>query len=161
MEWTKPIPGADNIELIGVLGWQVISKIGECPVGSKVVYIEIDSLVPEEDERFEFLRNKKFKVKTMNTGKKLGNVISQGLAIPLSEFPELGDPEIGTDVTEQLGIKYYVPEDNKRKSNPKINKGAKYSHMIARIKHNNKDFYNSRIFQRLMKLMKNDTGNKL
>ena len=29
IEWIKPIEGADNIELIGILGWVCISKIGE------------------------------------------------------------------------------------------------------------------------------------
>ena len=29
IEWIKPIDGADNIELIGVLGWVCVAKKGE------------------------------------------------------------------------------------------------------------------------------------
>lgn len=57
------------------------------------VYIEIDSKCPETDERFAFLANKKFKVKTMKLGK--FKVISQGLALPLSLFPELQGGNMG------------------------------------------------------------------
>ena len=104
IEWIRPIEGADNIELIGVLGWVCIAKKGEFNVGDRAVYIEIDSKCPETDERFAFLVNKKFKVKTMQLGK--FKVISQGLALPLSLFPELQDKNIGDDVTEALKITY-------------------------------------------------------
>ena len=83
--WVKPIEGADNIELIGVLGWTCIAKIGEFQVGDLCVYIEIDSRVPSKNEVFEFLANKNYKVKTMRLGK--FKVISQGLAMPIEEFP--------------------------------------------------------------------------
>lgn len=131
IEWKKPIENADNIELIGVLGWICIAKIGEFEVGDKCVYIEIDSLCPKEDERFAFLESKKYKVKTMKLGKKFGSPISQGLALPLNEFPEIADKKIGTDVTEVLKITYYSVEDQKRKlNNP--NPDAKYRSMTAR-----------------------------
>ena len=61
----KPIEGADNIELIQVLGWQLVAKKDEFKVGDLCVYIEIDSQVPETDERFKFLSKKSWKVKTM------------------------------------------------------------------------------------------------
>ena len=49
---------------------------------------------------------------------KLGKfkVISQGLALPISLFPELSDKAIGADVTENLKITYSCEEDIKRKS---------------------------------------------
>lgn len=131
IEWVKPIDGADNIELIGVLGWICIAKKGEFTVGQKAVYIEIDSLCPETDERFTFLANKKYKVKTMKLGK--FNVISQGLALPASLFPEVADEPIGTDVTEKLHITYYSTDDIARKSN-KVNPDSKYKSMAARHK---------------------------
>ena len=104
IEWIRPIEGADNIELIGVLGWVCVAKKGEFNVGDMAVYIEIDSKCPEADEKFAFLANKKFNVKTMKLGK--FKVISQGLALPLSLFPELQDKKIGDDVTEALKITY-------------------------------------------------------
>ena len=123
----RPIEGADNIEQCNVLGWNLICKKGEFHEGDPCVYIEIDSKVPEREE-FEFLRAKGFKVKTMKLGK--FNCISQGLAMPQSAFKELTGLSEGTDVTDILGIKYSVQEDNTRKSNGDPN--AKYKSMAAR-----------------------------
>lgn len=123
----RPIDGADNIEQCNVLGWNLICKKGEFHEGDPCVYIEIDSKVPEREE-FEFLRAKGFKVKTMKLGR--FNCISQGLAMPQSAFKELAGLSEGTDVTDILGIKYSVQEDNARKSNGAPN--AKYKSMAAR-----------------------------
>ena len=123
----RPIDGADNIEQCNVLGWNLICKKGEFHEGDSCVYIEIDSKVPEREE-FEFLRAKGFKVKTMKLGK--FNCISQGLAMPQSAFKELAGLSEGTDVTDILGIKYSVQEDNARKGNGDPN--AKYKSMAAR-----------------------------
>ena len=123
----RPIEGADNIEQCNVLGWNLICKKGEFHEGDPCVYIEIDSKVPEREE-FEFLRAKGFKVKTMKLGK--FNCISQGLAMPQSAFKELTGLSEGTDVTDILGIKYSVQEDNTRKSNGDPN--ARYKSMAAR-----------------------------
>lgn len=151
IEWIKPIEGADNIELIGVLGWVCIAKKNEFQVGDKAVYIEIDSKCPENDERFSFLASKKYKVKTMKLGK--FNVLSQGLALPLSLFSELGDLKLGTDVTEKLHITYYSQDDIARKTN-KVNPDAKYKSMAARYP---KLFKNPII----RKIMKNKFGKRV
>lgn len=125
IEWIRPIEGADNIELVGILGWTCVAKIGEFKEGDVCVYIEIDSKVPEK-EWSEFLRPKHFKVKTMKLGK--FKVISQGLALPLSAFDVDVPNEAGVDVTDLLGITYSVKEDNKRKG-----KGIdKYQSMVQR-----------------------------
>lgn len=130
--WIKPIEGADNIELVGVLGWVCIAKKNEFKVGDKCVYIEIDSLVNEKDERFKFLESKHYKIKTMKLGK--FNVISQGLALPVDEFPEISGLDIGSDVTDILKVTYYNEEDVKRKAPTKTNPDAKYNSMVARHK---------------------------
>lgn len=98
IEWVKPIEGADNIELIGVLGWVCIAKKDEFKPGDVAVYIEIDSKCPESDERFAFLAKRKFKIKTLKLGK--FGIISQGLAMPATVFPEVTGEPIGADVTE-------------------------------------------------------------
>ena len=131
IEWVRPIEGADNIELIGVLGWVCIAKKEEFKQGDLAVYIEIDSKCPESDERFAFLAAKHYKVKTMKLGK--FKVISQGLALPISLFPELSDKTIGADVTENLKITYSCEEDIKRKSN-NVDPDAKYKSMTQRHK---------------------------
>jgi RNA ligase (TIGR02306 family) len=106
-----PIPNADNIETVGVLGWECVSKKGEFQTGDKCVYFEIDSLLPEIPT-FEFLRKscfrqdlKKFRLKTI----KLRKQLSQGLALPISLFPDIENLEAGTDVTDILGVEKYEP----------------------------------------------------
>lgn len=130
--WVKPIEGADNIELIGILGWVCIAKKGEFQEGSWCCYFEIDSKLAEK-EWAEFMRPKHFKVKTMRLGK--FKVISQGLALPIECIPELQNVklEVGTDVTDLLGVTYSVQEDNIRKSK-NGDPNAKYKSMAARHK---------------------------
>lgn len=151
IEWVRPIEGADNIELIGILGWICIAKKNEFKVGDLAVYIEIDSKCPSTDERFSFLSKKKFKIKTMKLGK--FNVISQGLALPISLFPELNDKKIGDDVTKQLKITYASEDDIARKSN-KIDPNAKYKSMAQR---------NPKLFSKpiIRKMMKYNIGRKI
>lgn len=122
-----PIEKADNIELAHVGGWNVIIRKHEFNVGDMAVFFEIDSLLPET-EWSEFLRPKKFKVKTYKLGK--FNVISQGLLLPMSILPDNKEYALHEDVTNTLGIKYYVAEDNARKA--KTNPNAKYNNMCAR-----------------------------
>ena len=57
----RAIPGADKIEVAQVLGWECVVKKGEFSVGDKIIYAEVDSVMPEKPE-FEFLRDRKFRV---------------------------------------------------------------------------------------------------
>ena len=116
IEWIRPIEGKDRIVLAGVLGWTVIVQKSDYEVGQKCIFCEIDSVLPEKPE-FEFLRSKKFRIKTM----KMSGVLSQGICFPMSMLPE-GNYEIGDDVTELMGITQYEPtmdreEDSKDDSN--------------------------------------------
>lgn len=139
-----PIEGADNIELIKVLGWTCIIKKGEIKKGEKCVYIEIDSLVPSDNPVFAFLAAKHFKVKTFKLGK--FGVVSQGLALPLNAFPELGDPKVNTPVTEKLGITYSAPGDAERKQTPEEIQAENLK--LFQIKH--KKLFNRPLFKWLL-----------
>ncbi len=75
----EPIDGADAIEVATIRGWKVVVKKNEFVAGDLCVYCEIDSVLPEREE-FEFLRNKRFRIKTI----KLRGQVSQGIAFPLS-----------------------------------------------------------------------------
>ena len=125
----REIPGYDRVEHARVGGWWIIvAKADNIKVGDMCVYFEVDSKVPATDERFAFLEKRNYKVKTL----KMCKVFSQGLLMPIALFPELGaNPEIHTDVTDTLGIKYAVDEDNERKA-AKVNKNKKYQSMAAR-----------------------------
>lgn len=123
----KPIEGYDRVEYARTNGWWVIiGKNDGLKVGDKCVYFEVDSKVNEQDERFAFLEKRHYKIKTQ----KMCKVISQGLLMPLSLFPELGDADINTDVTDALKVTYAVEEDNARKG--KSDPDAKYKSMAAR-----------------------------
>ena len=125
----RPIEGYDRVEYARTNGWWcVISKNDNLNVGDKCVYFEVDSKVNAADERFAFLEKRNYKIKTQ----KMCKVISQGLLMPLSLFPELGDVDINTDVTDALKVTYAVEEDNARKG--KGDPDAKYKSMAARHK---------------------------
>lgn len=122
------IDGADNIELAKVGGWRVIVRKNEYKKNDKAIFVEIDSLLPEA-EWSEFLRPKKFRVKTYALNK--FHVISQGLILPMSILPSNKNYEVGDDVSKVLGITYYVKEDNYRKSK-NGNPNEKYNRMAAK-----------------------------
>ncbi|MCL1873754.1 MAG: RNA ligase (ATP) [Clostridiales bacterium] len=111
----RPIRDADAIELVLIKGWQCVAKKGEFKKGDLCVYFEVDSYLPLDD-RYEFLRKTSyrnnefmgegFRVKTMS----MRGELSQGLALPLSAFPDI-TPQAGFDVTERLGVrKWEQPE---------------------------------------------------
>ena len=79
----RPIAGADFIVIADVLGWECIVKKDEFREGDLVVYFEVDSILPQRPE-FEFMRERKFRVKTI----KLKKQISSGLVMPLSIVSE-------------------------------------------------------------------------
>lgn len=127
----QPIEGKDRIVLATVQGWHVIVT-KDFSVGDKVVYIEIDSVLPEKPE-FEFLRPKKFRIKTM----KMGNAISQGICFPLDILPEkYRDCDIGEDVTEVIGVKQYEPTMDKGEEQEEYDpkKVRKYPAFLMRFK---------------------------
>jgi len=105
----EPIDGADKIEVATVLGWKcVIAKKDNYKIGDLVVYIEVDSRVPDISI-FEFLRDRNFKVKTI----KLRKQISQGLIVPILTLPK-GKYVEGTDVTKELGITKILSETEEK-----------------------------------------------
>ena len=104
------IDGADQIEKATVLGWNVVVKKGDFKAGELVVYCEVDSILPEKPE-FEFLRDRKFRIRTI----KLRGQVSQGICFPLSILPETVFHE-GLDVTELLGITKYEPYQEEQRN---------------------------------------------
>lgn len=113
----EPIEGADRIELAHVLGWQCVVNKGQFQPMDIGVYFEIDSFLPIRPE-FEFMRTSSYKkTDIMGEGFRLRTMrfrgqISQGLLLPLSQFPEIpANAEIGTDVTELLGVRKWEIEE--------------------------------------------------
>lgn len=137
-----PIEGYDRVELAHISGWTVVVGKGEFHIGDPAIYFEIDSQLPEVAPftNMEFLAKKHYKIKTQKMCKSL----SQGLLMSPKDFGWTCDGDKIRDnnghlhsvddesrfLTKELGITYYVKEDNSRKSSP--NPNAKYNSMMAR-----------------------------
>lgn len=118
IESLTPIKGADRIELAQILGWHTIVKKGEFEVGDLCIYFEIDSVLPKHPI-FDFMEKYKYRVRTI----KMKGVLSQGLAIPITNLPKLLKPNPGLDVTGLLGVTKYEPPQNNNGSIRGITKG--------------------------------------
>lgn len=131
-----PHPNADNLEIALVDGWKCIVKKGDFKAGDRVIYFEIDSLLPITPQ-FEFLRkyayvNKSwmpkelgvsdgFRIKTI----KLRGEISQGLVVPVPKDLELTDDSY--DLTEHFKVlKYEVPLSKEFASHFELGSGGKF-----------------------------------
>ena len=93
-----PIPEADRLEIAVIGGWNVVVQKETFKKGDLGFYFEIDSFIPTTDPRFDFLKDRCYKrwisrgvtikegyrIKTV----RLRGVVSQGLLVPVSEFPE-------------------------------------------------------------------------
>lgn len=131
----EPIVGSDNCEAAIVGGWRVMVRKGQFEPGDLAVYFEIDSKLPENDERFAFMARKNYKVKTQRyTFGGKGLMISQGLLMSAEDLgwnkedmTEFGDDRF---VTKKLCVTYAVAEDNVRKGSGDPNQ--KYKAMGAR-----------------------------
>ena len=161
----KSIEGYDRVEYARVNGWWVIVGLNQFKVGDLAVYIEVDSKVPSNKESFAFLEKRDYRIKTQ----KMCKVVSQGLLMSLSDFPELffedlatlnnlewcykkgvksnlpaQSVKVGDFLTKELGITYYLAADNERKRKSP----DKYAKMAAR---HSKLFKNNKIVQWLYK----------
>ena len=143
----EPIEGYDRVEYAHINGWGCVVRKGAFKEGDLGVYFEIDSKCPAV-EPFLFLEKRKYHVKTQKMCKR----ISQGLLMSFADFGWENDKyEEGTFLTKELGITYYEPEDNARKSNAGVDK---YKKMAQR---------NGKLFskQPFRWLMKRDWGRKI
>ena len=148
----EPIIGSDNCECAVIGGWKVMVKKGQLQPGQEVIYFEVDSLLPADNEAFSFMSKYKFRVKTQRyTFGGKGLFYSQGLIMPIEDLGiAAGQYELKTDLTKILGVRYYVPEDNRRKA-AKVNP---YQSMRDR---------NPNLFKKpfIKKMMKYEVGRKI
>lgn len=143
-----PVEKADRLEQVAIGGWRVVVAKGEFAKGDKVVYFEIDAALPADDTRYAFLKKRCLR-KWMCGGRlvcevirvksiRLRGVVSQGIVMPLSEFPELTDTTVGTDVTEVLRVEHYdelAEKYNRLTGNIRIAgnvKGAFPTHLVPK-----------------------------
>ena len=104
IESCEPIPDTERLSVATMKGkgWKVVTGRDEFKPGALACYFEIDSFLPSDDPRYAFLRERclrKFVSKGGNVLRegiriktcKLRGVVSQGLLMPLSQFPEVTD----------------------------------------------------------------------
>jgi len=99
IENIEPIQDADNLETAYVLGWTCVIPKNTFHVGDRCIYIEIDTLVPGS---YIDKPDEKILVRSL----KLRGVLSQGLVLVLSKFPQCDLP-IGSDVSHLLDVTHF------------------------------------------------------
>jgi len=105
------IPGADNIELVTVGGWNAITKKGEYQVGDKVVVATTDAVIPQALSDLMEVTNYLRKGQRVRTVK-LRGVYSECLLIPFKYLaPKSLENNVneGDDMMSILGVTKYEP----------------------------------------------------
>lgn len=98
----EPIPEADKIELVSILGWKCVVQKNIFNVGDLCIYFSIDSVLDPNNEHTSFFQGKPLKTK------KIRGVLSQGLIGHINWLPSNIIYEEGTDVTTIMNVKKYV-----------------------------------------------------
>lgn len=124
-------PNSENHMIVSVLGWKVVidkdnKELAELKQGDKVIYFEIDSLLPRNKSWAEVAKPTHYKL----DASLIKNQISQGLVLPLSILSEhdkstdASDYNEGDDLTSTLNIVKYendadekLPDDEERDPN--------------------------------------------
>jgi RNA ligase (TIGR02306 family) len=121
VDGVEEIKDAHSVEIVKIGGWRCVTGKGQFKRGDYGVFFEIDSMLPVIG-KYSFLEGK-VALKSMDnlvgyvirTRRMFnGEVISQGLLMPISEYPEIKSPEVDMDVTELLGVRLYEPPENLR-----------------------------------------------
>lgn len=138
----KEHTNADNLEIIPIGEYQVVSRKNQFKVGDLGVYIQPDSVVPQTEafkfiwQDFVVLDGTVPEKRRRITVRKFRKEWSEGLLLPITDFPTLyehtaiGVDLVGQDVSGLLGITHYDPEPETGETSnaPKLKR--KYPHSI-------------------------------
>ena len=138
---TEAINGYDRVHLVTVLAWKCVAPVS-INVGDKVIYFEVDSLLPKDDKRFDFMEKRKHRVKTI----KICGTISQGLVLPICDFPEFKNAKVGDFVTDKLNVTLYEPDDSDKNLMPKTKVDA-----FTKAMDRHKKFFGNPVVKWMMK----------
>ena len=114
----EDLANSDYLSLASVLGWEVIVKRGDYNIGDKIIYCEVDSMIPINADylsagmRDFMLTRKVYNVEGVQYHRvkiaKIRGTYSQGLILKLPD--NMLDVDINTCVQQELGIiKYETP----------------------------------------------------
>ena len=116
VEEVLPAPKSDSLGIVYIGGYQCVVRKDAYKAGDLAVYLQPDSIAPQT-KQFSFLwddvppqdvipeRKRRITVRRFR-----GNW-SEGLLLPLSDFPELSSMTEGDDVAAILGVKHYEEPD--------------------------------------------------
>jgi RNA ligase (TIGR02306 family) len=109
----QPCPNADRLALATVYGWQVVIPKDKFSVGSKIIYVPIDSILPKNIEDLIFGPDAKVKLHNRRVRQiRLRGSVSQGMLVSPSEIStivNLNKVSLETDLADILGITKYEP----------------------------------------------------
>lgn len=103
-----PHGNADKLELVKILGYQCVTQKGLYKKDDVVVYIQPDSILPEEPWAESYRQYAPSRIKCI----KLRGEFSEGIIVDLKNLPQLqqdGGFAIGEGVADILGVKHYEP----------------------------------------------------
>jgi RNA ligase (TIGR02306 family) len=114
IEAIRPIVGKDRIVMATVENYNSIVPKDAYKVGDEVVYVFYDSILPEGNPDFEFLRPRCYSAKLEGfriRPMKIGEEISEGLVLPISVLPTGKNYKKGDIVSDDLKIRAYEPAE--------------------------------------------------
>lgn len=101
----SPHPNGDRLEIVHVRGWDCAVTKGKFVKDQKVVFIQVDTIVPLDREPFAGIA--KFLPKGRVRPSRIRSVLSYGLVFSLAECGLPEDTAIGAEVAEALGVRKY------------------------------------------------------
>lgn len=106
-------PNADRLDICTVYGFQVITQRDKYKVGDSIIYIPIDSLLPDWLSAILFPEGSKITIKNNRVRQiKIRKCASQGMVVDLKDVSSKVNPEYLTleqDLAAILGITKYEP----------------------------------------------------
>lgn len=131
-------PNADRLELATVYGFQVVVLKDKYKAGDKVIYVPIDSILPQnlEDILFPYTKDEAGNLIppkiTLNKHRvrqiKIRKVVSQGMLVDPSDVVTIANPEYFTleqNLAEILGITKYEPPQRESNAASQLKKRNK------------------------------------
>lgn len=96
-------PLGNDLEIVKILGWQVVIRKGEFKAGERILYFEIDTKLPEWFSEMEMTD---YRSKTVI----IEGVLSQGIIKPIKFLKDNEKYKDGDDVSEVLEVYKYDDE---------------------------------------------------
>lgn len=112
-------PGADRLDLAYIYGFQVIVQKGKYQVGDRILYVPIDSIIPEWLDAKLFPLGSKIKLDKRRVRQiRIRKIASQGMLVDLQDIAEKVNPQflqLEQDLSKILDIQKYEPPQRKER----------------------------------------------